>query len=203
MRRYRRRPWCVCFDGSKFAETIIADHAIYTDCDQCGLVKNVLFMCLGNVHLCIFILMVQKSCRPAGPSSQMSCRSYAQVVGLGPTDRREFPTLGLDVLTHNNIRFLWKSVKMNNLMPDICSIISTPLFSGLWKICIVSTLIFEKKKWGNAVFRTFFCKKNWWNVQCGHPFLALYSISSQRTVLSIPIPQPSTPPPPPPPPQLL
>ena len=31
-------------------------------------------------------------------------------------------------------------------MPDICSIISTPLFSGLWKICIVSTLIFEKKK---------------------------------------------------------
>ena len=26
-----------------------------------------------------------KSCRPAGPSSQMSCRSYAKVVGLGPT----------------------------------------------------------------------------------------------------------------------
>ena len=41
----------------------------------------------------VFILMVQKSCRPAGPSSQMSCRSYAKVVGLGPTGRREFPTL--------------------------------------------------------------------------------------------------------------
>ena len=40
-------------------------------------------------------------------------------------------------------------------MPHICSIISTPLFSGLWKICIVSTLIFEKK-WGNAVFRPIF-----------------------------------------------
>ena len=91
MRRLRRWPWCVCFDGSKFAETIIADHAIYTDCGQRGLVKNVLFMCLGNVHLGIFILMVQKSCWPAGPSSQMSCRSYAKVVGLGPTDR-EFPT---------------------------------------------------------------------------------------------------------------
>ena len=50
-------------------------------------------MCLGNVHLGIFILMVQKSCRPAGPSSQMSCWSNAKVVGLGPTDRREFPTL--------------------------------------------------------------------------------------------------------------
>ena len=52
-----------------------------------------LFVCLGHVHLGIFILMVQKSCWPAGPSSQMSCRSYAKVVGLGPTDRREFPTL--------------------------------------------------------------------------------------------------------------
>ena len=62
-------------------------------CRQGGLVKNVFFMCLGNVHIGIFILMVQKSCRPAGPSGQMSCRSYAKVVSLGPTDRREFPTL--------------------------------------------------------------------------------------------------------------
>ena len=85
MRKYQRRPWCVCFDGSKFAELIITDHAIYTDCRQRGLVKNVLFMCLGNVHLGIFILMVEKSCRPVGSSSQMSCWSYAKVVSLGPT----------------------------------------------------------------------------------------------------------------------
>ena len=77
---------------------------------------------------------------------------------------------GLDVLTHNNIRFLWKSVKiLNNLITDICSIISTPLFSGLWKICIVSTLIFEKK-WGNAIFRTFFVKKNGEMYSADYPF---------------------------------
>ena len=60
-------------------------------------------MCLGNVHLGIFILMVQKSCWPAGPSSQMSCRSYAKVVGLGPTDRREFPTLGTCAKTYREL----------------------------------------------------------------------------------------------------
>ena len=43
-------------------------------------------------------------------------------------------------------------------MPEICSIISTPLFSGLWKICIVLTLIFEKKQ-GYAVFRPYLKKK--------------------------------------------
>ena len=75
-------------------------------------------------------------------------------------------------------------------MPDICSIISTPLFSGLWKICIVSTHIWEKNE-GMPYLELFFVKI-WWNVQCGLPFLALYSVSSQRTVLSIPIPQPST-----------
>ena len=30
------------------------------DCGQRGLVNNVLFMCLGNVNLGIFILMVKK-----------------------------------------------------------------------------------------------------------------------------------------------
>ena len=45
----------------------------------------------------------------------------------------------------------------------------------------------------------FFWKKNWWNV-VWTPLLALYSVSSQRTVLSIPIPQHN---PAPPPPQLL
>ena len=52
-------------------------------------------------------------------------------------------------------------------------IISTPLFFR----SLENLYSFDswEQKWGNAVFRTFFVK-NLWNVQCGLPVLALYSV---------------------------
>ena len=70
-------------------------------------------------------------------------------------------------------------------------IISTPLFfRSLENLCSFDS--WEKNE-GMPYFEPFFVKI-WWNVQCGLPFLALYSVFrvNGRTVLSISIPQPST-----------
>ena len=91
------------------------------------------------------------------------------------TKRVEFPSEG----TH--------STKVNTYAQPFW-----PSFSGLWKICIVSTAIFEQK-WGKCCVLTSMFHKNL--VKCivsiRPPFLPLCSISRQQAVLSIPIRNPN------------
>ena len=66
---------------------------------------------------------------------------------------------GLDVLTRNKIRFLRKSVKKDWTIS--CLTYSTSFqhyFFQVWKICLVSTPIFEKNE-GMTYFEPIFCKK--------------------------------------------
>ena len=97
MRRYQRRPWCVCFDGSKFAQNNNRRSCHIHGLSPAWVSKECVIHVFGKCIPRYFYFDCPKCCRPAGPSSRMSCRSHAKVVGLGPTDRREFPTL---VLTH-------------------------------------------------------------------------------------------------------